>query len=243
MRASIKAASKVLKFAAITSVSAFCFLAANHYYQIEEYTQSLIPKLNLTVFIDKNCEDDAEVCDAIEALGFVTITEYISSEDVYAKAVEKNPFLRDISVPGDSEIFQSYIKASPAELPTEDFLVIARNAVAGVNNVEEIVFNPEHFREYVRSKNILTFYQKLFMIFGIIMLAFLIAQCVLFVIENEANTRKLITNSAAYLLASCAGFLLVWSICLFIQYPLLIDELAAFCIIPLTAAFGIIFKD
>lgn len=243
MSASVKAASKVLKFAAIAIVSAFCVLAADHYYQIEKYTQSLIPKLDMTIFIDKNCEDDSEVCDAIEALGFVTINEYVNSEEAYSKAVEKNPFLKDISVPGDSDIFQSYIKAFPLDLPTEDYLVLARNAVSDIDNVHEIVFNPEKFKEYVRSKNLLNVCKMILMAFAIAMAVLLIVQSVLFVLQSEENSRKLVTNAIAYLLAASLGFVCAWSVCLFIQYPLIIDEIAAFYIIPLIASFGIILKD
>lgn len=243
MRSSLKAASKVFKFISVASVSAFCVLAADHYYQAQKHAQSLLPKLNLTVFIDRNCKDDAEVCNAIEELGLLTIDEYVSAEDAYAKAVEKNPFLKDISVPGDNEIFQSYVKAVPAEFPTDDFLVVTRNAVAAIDGVYEVVFNPDNFKEYVASRNFLDFYRKLLTGFAIVMALLLIVQSALFIMQDERNSWKLITNSIAYLLASALGFICVWSACLFIQHPLLVDEAAAFYIIPITAAFGIILKD
>ena len=243
MSASIKAASKVLKFIAIASVAAFCVLASNHYYQIKQYSQNLLPELNMTVFLDKNCEDGAKVCDAIGALGFVNIDEYVRAEEAYLKAVEKNPFLKDISVPGDSEVFQPYIKASPMSMPTEEFLIAARNAVAQVDDVSEVVFNPGNFKQYERAVNILSFYQRLIIVFSALMLIMLIIQSILFIFESEENTRKLVTNSIAYLVAASAGFVGMWSVCLFAQYPILIDETAAFFIIPLSAALGIIFKD
>ncbi|MDR1196384.1 MAG: hypothetical protein LBL00_07910 [Endomicrobium sp.] len=243
MSSSINAASKILKFAAIAIVSAFCVLAANHYYGLEEYAQSLLPGLSLTIFIDKNAKDDSEVRAAIEALGVVSVDKYVASGEVYAKAVEKNPFLKDISVPEDKEIFQSYIKAFPLEFPTDDFIITARNALAGLENVNEIVFNPENFREYVKVKNTLSFYRAVLIAFGAVIIILLIVQCILFILQSEENSRKLIANFIAYLLSSSVGFTGVWSVCLFIQYPLIIDEIAAFCIIPLTAAFGIIFKD
>ncbi|MDR2426049.1 MAG: hypothetical protein LBD46_02545 [Endomicrobium sp.] len=242
MSSSINVASKILKFATIVITSAFCVLAANHYYEIKKYSQSLLPGLVITIFIDKNAEDDAKVCEAIKSLGFVTIDEYAGSQEVYEKAVEKNPFLKDISVPRDSEIFQSYIKASPAALPTDDFLIEARNAIAELENVSEIVFNPENFQKYVRNEKLLAFYHGIFIIFAVIISVLLTAQSILFILQSEENSRKLITNCMAYLLSSSVGFIGMWSGCLFAQYPLIIDEIAAFYIIPFTAAFGIIFE-
>ncbi|MCL2144571.1 MAG: hypothetical protein FWH43_03650 [Endomicrobia bacterium] len=239
----MKTASNVLKFVSIAVVSGFCVLAADHYCQIEKHTQDLFSKLSLTVFIDKSCPDDAQVCDEIEALGFVTVDEYVSSEDAYGRAVEKNPFLRDISVPGDREMFQSYLKISPSSSPAEDFLSAAKDAVAAVDNVAETVFNPDNFKEYARAKNLLTFYQNLLIAFAAVMAIFLIVRSVLFILESEENTRKFITGSIACLVASSIGFVGAWSACLFAQHPLIIDEIAAFYIIPITAAFGIIFKD
>ena len=243
MNASNKAISKAIKFVSIAVISGFCVLAADHYYRIENHARELLPKLSMTVFIDKNCNDDAQVCDAIEALGFVTVSEYVHSKDVYDKAVEKNPFLKDVSVPGDSEIFQSYVKVSPSSFPTEDFLIDARNSIAGVENVNEVVFNPENFKEYVRAKNLLIFYQTILLVFAAVIFALLIAQSVLFILASEDNTRKFIIGAIVCLIAASTGFVGAWSICLFMQHPLIIDEIAAFYIIPLIAAFGIIFKD
>ncbi|MCL1972462.1 MAG: hypothetical protein FWG57_05685 [Endomicrobia bacterium] len=243
MSDSIKTASKIIKFVSIAVISGFCVFAADHYYRIENHARELLPKLSMTVFIDKNCNDDAQVCEAIEALGFVTVSEYVHSKNVYDKAVEKNPFLKDVSVPGDSEIFQSYVKASPSSFPTEDFLVAARNAVSGVENVSEVVFNPEVFKEYARVKNLLDFYRKILLIFAVIIIVLLISQSILFILESEDNTRKFIIGAISYLIAASIGFVVVWGICLFMQYPLIINEIAAFYIIPLTAAFGIIFNE
>lgn len=243
MNSPVKAAAIILKFAAIAILSAFAVLIANHYYQLNNYAQDLKSKLNIIVFIDQKSEDDAKVCNDIEALELVSIDEYVDSKDVYTKAIEKNPFLKDISVPGDRNSFQSYIKISPLELPKEEYLVIIRNSISDIQYVDEIVFDPEPFKEYVETVNILSLYRQIGLVFAIIISILFIAQSVLFIFETKGNIKKLFVNIIAYLIASSVGFLCVWSICLFLQYVLVIDEIAAFYIIPLTAAFGIIFKD
>ncbi len=239
----VSALSKTLKFLAIAVFCSLSVLIANHYYQLQEYAAELSSKFNITVFLDKSCKDDSIVCENVEALGFVSVDEYISAEEVYDKAVEKNPFLKDVSVPGEKEAFQSYMKLTPLDFPTEEFLVIAKNSIMQIEDIDEVVFDPVIFNDYVKVKNIAVLLQKTAIVFALIMLVLFIVQSILFIIEKEENTRKYITNIAAYLLMSSLGFVAVWGICVFIQYPLLLDEKAAFIIIPLSAATGIIFKD
>jgi len=240
---SINVASKFLKFAALAVFCAFSVLIANHYYYIDSYAKKLSSELDMTVFISKNCPDDAKVCGEIGALGFVAVDKYVSSQEAYFKAVEKNPFLKDISVPGDAGAFQSYVKVVPTKLPTDDYLVAARNAVAKVPDVSEVVFDPSRFKEYVQARDTLSFYQTFGLVFIIAVFVFFVVQSSLFIAAKEENARKLVTNFFAYLVAASAGFAGVWGTSVFLQYPLLIDQFAAFFLIPLTAALGIILKD
>jgi len=239
----LKVFSKFVKFTALAVFCAFGVLIANHYYYIDSYAKKLSSELDITVFISKNCPDDAKVCSAIDALGFVTIDKYVGSKDVYSKAIEKNPFLKDISVPGDMNSFQSYVKVVPKQLPTDDYLVATRYAIAKVPDVSEIVFDPSHFKEYVEAKDTLEFYRTFGLVFFAVFFVLFIVQSALFIVEKEENGRKFITNFLVYLASAAVGFAGVWTACVFTQYPLLIDQTAAFFLIPLTAALGIILKD
>ncbi len=242
-KVSLKPFSKSLKFVALAVVSAAAVLLANHYYEIYEYEKQMSSQLSITVFIDKACQDGEQVCDALNSLGLVSVGEYVSAESAYTKAIEKNPFLKEISVPGDTGYFQSYVKAFPSKLPTDEYLVIARNAMAEVKDVDEIVFDKDGFRQYVQAKNFLTFYRDFALIFALAIFFLFIVQSALFIAEKEQNYRKLITNVLAYLLAAAGGFLAVWCVCQYIQYPLLVGEKSIFLILSITAALGIIFKD
>ena len=239
----VSAFSKTLKFAALAVFCAFSVLSVDHYYKIQDYAAQLSSKFNMIVFFDRDCKDDSKVCEEIESLGFVSVDEHIAAKDVYAKAVEKNPFLKEVSVPGDLQVFQSYAKVSPLDFPTEEFLVIARNSIMQIENVDEIVFDPSVFKEYTEVKNTAFLLRKTGFIFALVIFVLFIAQSVLFMLEKEENTRKYISNIIAYLIMSAIGFVAVWGVCVFIQYPLLLNENAAFFIIPLSAAIGIVFKD
>lgn len=239
----LSAVSKTLKFAALAVFCSFGVLSVDHYYRLEEYAAELSSKFNMIVFLDKACKDGSKACEDIGALGFLSVDEHVTAEDVYAGAVEKNPFLKDISVPGDKEAFQAYVKVTPLDLPTEEFLVIARNSLMQIENVDEVVFDASVFNDYVKAKNTVILLQKTGLVFALAMFVLFLAQSVLFVLEKEGNARKYISNTIAYLIMSSLGFVAVWGVCVFMQYPLLLDEKAAFFIIPLSAAIGIIFKD
>ncbi|MCL2484862.1 MAG: hypothetical protein FWF00_02340 [Endomicrobia bacterium] len=235
--------SKIVKFISLSVFCAFCVFLSNYYYELRTDAENLVPKFSIIVFIDKTVKDTAGILEAVESLGIVSVEEFVSGEDVYSKAVERNPFLKDISVPGDKDVFQSYLKVLPKDFPTEEHLLSIKKGLLETEGVDEVIFEQEFFAEYVKIKNILEFYSEAFFIFAIVIFVLFVFKSVLFVLENESNAKKFIANLLVYLFAGAFGFAVLWSVCVFIQYPLLVKEEAAFFIIPFTAICGIIFKD
>ena len=156
--------------------------------------------------MDKSCKDDSIVCENVEALGFVSVDEYISAEEVYDKAVEKNPFLKDVSVPGEKEAFQSYMKLTPLDLPTEEFLVIAKNSIMQIEDIDEVVFDPVIFNDYVKVKNIAVLLQKTAIVFALIMLVLFIVQSILFIIEKEEKHSQIYNQYSSISFNVIIGF-------------------------------------
>jgi len=248
MNAYLKTASRVLRFAAAAFLCASFVFAANRYYEIETSAEELFSKIQIIVFFDKQNRDCDKTVNEIESLGILNLAEYVPSQQAYSKAVEKNPFLKEVSVPQDANYFASYAVFSPADIPTSEHLTLMRAAVMQISGVDEIIFNKSICAEYVKTENTLVFYKSAAVIFAIIIFIFFALQCLLRILKKSGQTKKiaakrLFLETAAYLISSSLGFVILWGSCQFAQYPLLINETAAFIIIPLSAALGVIFKD
>ncbi|MDR0800306.1 MAG: hypothetical protein LBN01_02095 [Endomicrobium sp.] len=239
-RFTIKTAYKILKLAALAFLCAFCILVSSHYYRIKGYAGSLSENLNIIVFFDKNSKDDAVVKDEIGATGLVSVKEYVNSSEAYAKAVEKNPFLKDISVPDIVKSIQSYAVVAPKSVPDKNFLSKMRTALEGISGVDEIVLDISVFEHYSKIEDLLSFYRKIFLIFAAVIFVLFIFKCIFFFMEQESNAKKLAVNVFSYLLSSAFGFLVLWIVCIYTQYPLLIDKTAVLSIIPFVAVLGVI---
>ncbi|MDR1942015.1 MAG: hypothetical protein LBQ47_06790 [Endomicrobium sp.] len=239
----INAASKALKFCALAGICAFAVLFVNHYYALDLYAQQLYSQLAVTVFIDNNHKDYSKLCRDIEDSGILTLDEYVAAAQVYSKAVEKNPFLKDISVPSDAQSFQSYARFLPSVFPDSKYLSDIAKMLGSMEGVDEIVYDAAVFEKYARLKNALSFYKRIGLLFAIIIFMFFAAQSALYILKKEDKPKKAAANAAACLAACAIGFLCVWSVCVFFEHELVIDETAAFLIIFITSFFGIIFKD
>ncbi|MDR1695077.1 MAG: hypothetical protein LBR69_00355 [Endomicrobium sp.] len=239
----INAFSKALKLAAIAVFCAFCVLLSNHYYSLQNKASEIFSGLDITVFLDKDYKDEAEIRRAAESSGLVSVEEFVSSQDAYLRVSEKYPFLKDVSVPQDKESFQAYLKVSPKNFPTPENLTLLKNGLLEIEGIDEAVMDSAAYGEYVKIKSDMGFYFKAFVIFAAVILVLFMVKSVLFVLENKSNAKKLAACFFIYLLAASAGFMILWSACVFIQYPLSVKEGAVFCIIPFSAVCGIIFKD
>ncbi|MDR3256548.1 MAG: hypothetical protein LBT18_02695 [Endomicrobium sp.] len=236
----IKTVSNVVKLSVIAILCAFCILISNHYYQIKNYSVKLSKELNIIIFFDKNFKEDVSVNEAIEATGVVFLKEYVNAQEAYLKAVEKNPFLKDISISDAAKSIQAYAVVSPKSIPDEDFLSAMRTTLESIPGVDEIVFNMDVFKQYVEVENLLSFYRKIFFIFIIIIFVLFVFKCIFFIMESESSMKKLVINVFSYLLSSACGFLILWTVCVYVQHTLLLDDVAILSIIPFTASLGIV---
>ncbi|AKL97511.1 hypothetical protein [Endomicrobium proavitum] len=241
--AAVKAWSKVVKFFALAAFCAFSVLFADHYYRVDKYAKDMSENLAITVFLNKNVNNSNDVASAIESLGYVNVNEYVSAEQSYYRAVKKNPFLKDVSVPGDKDSFAAYFKVSPNILPTDQFLIVVRNAMAQITGVNDVVYDADGYKKYIQAKRTLELYEKISLIFALTIFALFIIKILFLYYGNNVGAKKLSKDFVIYLLSAAAGFLAVWSAGIFVFYPLLIKEAAVFGIIAVTAALGIIFKD
>ncbi|MCL2389858.1 MAG: hypothetical protein FWD54_04590 [Endomicrobia bacterium] len=239
----INVISKALKLVSLAVFCAFFILLSNYYYSLQSDADKIISGLSITVFLDKNHKDKDVIWEAVESSGLVLTKEFVSAQDAYLKTIEKHPFLKDVSVPGDKESFQAYLKVLPKGFPAQDNLLSIKNGLLKIEGIDEVVIDFTSYGEYVKIKNVIDFYFNACLIFAIIIFVFFVFKSVLFVAENESNARKLAVGFSAYLLASAAGFVILWTVCVFVQYPLSVKEGAVFYIIPFTAVCGIIFKD
>jgi cell division transport system permease protein len=236
----MKTASELLKFVAVASLCAFCILASGHYYRLKNYAKTLSENLNIVVFFDKNSADDAVIRGEIEATGLVSVKEYVNAAEAYSKAVEKNPFLKDISVPDAAKSVQSYVLVTPRSIPYESFLSDMRSVLERISGIDEIVFDTPVFKHYAEIENLLSFYRKIFFVFAVVVFILFVFKCVFFVLERELDARKLVANIFPYLLSSSIGFLILWTICICVRHPLLTDKIAIFLIIPFVTVLGVI---
>ena len=249
MKSYLKTASRILSFFAAAFLCASFVFAANRYYEVRAAAAELFSEIQITVFFDKQNRNCDKTVKEIESLGLLNFAEYTPSEQAYSKAVEKNPFLKEVSVPQDANYFASYAVFSPVDIPTPEHLTLIRAAVSQIEGVDEIIFDRSLCGQYVKAENTLLFYKSAASIFAIITFAFFLLKCLLRIFKKgefakKVAAKRLVLETAAYLISSSLGFVILWGVCQFAQYPLLIDETAAFIIIPVSAAFGIIFaKD
>ncbi|OEG71103.1 hypothetical protein ATZ36_16230 [Candidatus Endomicrobiellum trichonymphae] len=236
----MKTASESLKFVIVASLCAFCILVSGHYCRIKNYAKTLSENLNIAVFFDKNSADDAAIRGEIEATGLVSVKEYVSAAEAYSKAVEKNPFLKNISVPDVAKSVQSYVLVTLKSIPYENFLSEMRSALERISGIDEIVFDIPVFKHYAEIENLLSFSRKIFFVFAVIIFILFVFKCIFFVLEQEFDTKKIAANIFLYLLSSAVGFIILWTVCICVRYPLLTDKIVIFSIIPFIAALGVI---
>jgi len=239
---SARAASKVLKFFALALLCAFAVLTADYYFAFSQELSSLSKNLTITLFL-KNSADESGIAADLESFDFARFVEYIDSAKAYEKAVEKNPFLKDVSVPGDTDSFQGYAVFVPSDIPTQDYLIFLKEELLNLKDADEVVFDPAVFEKYAEGLNVLRFYKSAGAIFALAVLFFFIVRSAFFLLSKEGKFLKLALQFGAYLLCAAGGFLILWSVCLFLNRELLISQYAVFAVIPIIAAIGIILKD
>jgi cell division transport system permease protein len=235
-----KIMSEVAKFCGIAFCCAFFILIVNHYCQLKDYVLSLSKNLDVIVFFNNNEKEDVAIKSQLEMSNLVSVKEYVDAAAAYSKAIEKNPFLKNISVPDDAKAIQAYAVVAPNSTPDENFLLEMRSNLEAIADVDEIVFDISLFKQYVDIKNLILFYQKLFFIFATAICVLLIFKCISYVMSEESRCKILFKNIFSSLMASGFGFLAAWTICLYTQYSLCIADKTILLIVSFAAMIGII---
>ncbi|MCA6069728.1 MAG: hypothetical protein LE180_01185 [Endomicrobium sp.] len=238
-----KTMSEVVKFCGVAFCCAFFILIVNHYCQLEDYALSLSKNLDVIVFFNNNEKEDATIKSQLEMSNLVSVKEYVDASAAYLKAIEKNPFLKNISVHDDAKAIQAYAVLAPNSTPDENFLLEMRSSLGAIENVDEIVFDLSLFKQYVDIKNLILFYQKLFFIFATAICVLLIFKCISYVMSEESRCKILFKNIFSSLMASGFGFLVAWAICLYTQYSLCIGDKTILLVVLFTAMIGIILDN
>jgi cell division protein FtsX len=224
-------------------LSALCILIMNHYYLMESESDELNSHLSIYVFLNKNVQDSDKVRADIDSLSLISIDEFVLSKEVYKRSVEKNPFLAEIAIPDASNAFQSYIVASPAQIPDEQYLKTLEEELYKIDGVDEMVFDREGFARYLNLSQNLQYYRLIIYIFsGIIALFFIIALILSFTDEDK-SWKKFLISFAIYNAAAIVGFWGLWGVCQVIKYPFVVDQISSLIVIPFTSLLGIVLKE
>ncbi|GHT61111.1 hypothetical protein AGMMS49531_07730 [Endomicrobiia bacterium] len=229
-----------VKFVVLAMLCVFFILIANHFCRIKDYAESLSKILNIIVSFDDNAKKDGSIKEDLENTGFVWLKEYVDKSKAYLKAIERNPFLKDVSVPDDAKSIGAYAIVTPKSIPDEKFLLEMKSSLRQISNVDDVVFDASVFKQYAEVKKTLSLYNKIFLIFAALVFVLFVLECMFFIVSEELDNKKLVKKFVAYILASALGFLVIWVVCAFVQYPSSINKISILCIIPFTAILGVV---
>jgi cell division transport system permease protein len=238
-----KAMFNWVKFAALIMLCVIFILVANHFCKIKDYAKLLSKDLNVIVFFDNDVKEWQGVKESLENTGFVLLKEYADKSKAYSKAIEANPFLKDVSAPDDIKSIEAYAIVIPKSTPDENFLLKMRNSLERVPNVSEIVFDASVFGQYVKIEKMLLSYHKIFFIFVTLIFVLFALKCVFFITREELNSKKLVKKMFEYTLASSVSFLATWIVCTFFKYPLSIGDVSVLCAMPFSAIVGVLLDE
>ncbi|MDR1417737.1 MAG: hypothetical protein LBI80_01025 [Endomicrobium sp.] len=238
-----KVVFNTIKFLSVIFLSSFFVLISNYYYQVQSYVSSLYDDLNIVVFFKDSVKDINALAEKIKNVEILYIKELVDSTQSYLKALEKNPFLKDISTSDTIESIGSYAVVLPQEVFDEKYLLKIRNDIEAIDGVDEIVFDSYSFNQYKKLKNLLILCEKtfffIFFVFGILAVVKVISSIFL----QEVSLKKIVQKFCSYFMAASIGFFIVWMLSIFFQYDLSIDKSLILYMIPFAAIFGLIFDN
>ena len=163
----IKIANNIIKFVAVTLLCFFCILVSRHYYQVKNYSTTLYKNLNIVIFFDENSsKKDMDIIEEIKATNLVFIKEYVNASEAYSRAIKKDPLLKDISSDIKSSI-QAYAIAIFRSTPKKNLILNMKKTLEKISGVDEVVFDMSIFEQYLKTRSLLSFQKKIFLIFGI----------------------------------------------------------------------------
>jgi cell division transport system permease protein len=232
-----------IKFLSVIFLSSFFVLISNYYYQLQSYVLSLYDELNIVVFFKDNVKDINVLADEIKNVETVSIKELVDSSQSYLKALEKNPFLKDISTSDNMESIGSYAVILPQEVFDENYLLKIRNGIEAINGVDEVVFDSYSFNQYKKLKNLLILCEKTFFSILIAFGILFIFKVIFSVFLQKVSLKKIAQKFCFYFMAASIGFFVVWMLSMFSHCDLSMDKSLILLVIPFTTVFGLIFDN
>ncbi|MDR1511615.1 MAG: hypothetical protein LBS15_02435 [Endomicrobium sp.] len=239
----MKMVNNVVKFVSVVLLCLFCILVSRHYCQIKNYATALYKSLNIIIFFTENSHGrHSDVLKEIKSTNLVFIKEYVDANGAYLKSIKKNPFLKDISILSDTESsIQAYAIATSRFIPKKNLMLNMKKILEKISGVDEVIFDMSIFEQYAKTKNLLSVYKKIFLVFEVVVFILFILKCIFLIIECKLNIKKLITNVFLYLSYSVFAFIVFWIVCNYMYCPILINDIATvLSIVIFVAALGII---
>jgi cell division transport system permease protein len=226
---------RFLKFTAAAILCAGAVLTMNMFFQEKDRAASLYADLNFHIFLNKNLSEiENATVQNISNLDLLDIVEYVPSNEVYKRAVEKNPFLGNVSVPNVATVFQSYIVATPATILTAQALKTIEDAFYGMESVDELVFDKAAFLQFIALEEKLKFYQKAGYILAGAFAALFLIEFVIFMFAAKEKRKKFLLSFCICFIGAIAGFWLLQGLSAYINYALTVDQISALLAIPFT---------
>jgi cell division transport system permease protein len=238
-----KIIADTIRFLSIIFLSSFFILILNYYYQVESYVSSLYDELNIVVFFKNDIKDINVISDEIAKKETLFVKEIVDSSQSYLKAVERNPFLKDISTIDDVESIGSYAIVLPKETFDENYLLEVRNNIEAIDGVDEIVFDAYSFNQYRKLKNLLMLCQKTFFYFFIVVGVLVVFKIIFTIFVQESAIKKIVRKFCFYFMATSLGFFIIWMLSIFVQYDLSVNKPLILFVIPFVTVFGLIFDN
>lgn len=233
----------IIKFLNVMFFSSFFVLILNYYYQVQSYVYSLYDELNIIVFFKNDIKDIKIVADEITKIEILHIKELVDSSQSYLKALERNPFLKDISTLDDIESIGSYAVILPKEIFDENYLLKIRDGIESISGVDEVVFDTYFFNQYRKLKSLLVSCQKTFFSLFIIVGGLIVFKIIFAIFLQEFSIKKNIRKFCFYFMAASIGFLIIWILSIFIQSDLSINKPLISLVIPFVTIFGLVLDN
>ncbi|MDR2066938.1 MAG: hypothetical protein LBP57_03770 [Endomicrobium sp.] len=238
-----KIIADTIRFLSIIFLSSFFILILNYYYQVESYVSSLYDELNIVVFFKNDIKDINVITDEIAKKETLFVKEVVDSSQAYLKALERNPFLKDISTLDDVEFIGSYAIVLPKATFDENYLLEVRKNIEAIDGVDEIVFDAYSFNQYRKLKNLLMLCQKTFFYFFIVVGVLVVFKIIFTIFVQESAIKKLVRKFCFYFMATSLGFFIIWMLSIFVQYDLSVNKPLILFVIPFVTVFGLIFDN
>ncbi|MDR1928495.1 MAG: hypothetical protein LBQ07_00150 [Endomicrobium sp.] len=203
-----------VRFFAFVFFCSFLILVVNYFYNFNNYVVSLSKKLNIVIFFDNNFKEYKNIKEKIENNEMVFLKEYADTSSAYLKFIN-NKLTKEICIPDIEKSIQAYAIVTPKSIPNAAFLVKMKKELGKIYGVEEIVYDEDVFKEYVKIERTFFFYKKMFLIFILSIFILFVIKCVFFIFTRKVVIKNIIKNIILSIFSCCISFFLLQMFCIF----------------------------